>query len=110
MTAMLALWLITNIAQGLYYLNLALTTSPRISTINLIWVVLRTAANVIFLVAIWNWKKWGAYGVAASPFLGAFIILIMGGTSGTFIGALVGAILVSGILYFLLRNVWNLMD
>jgi hypothetical protein len=110
LTAILALWLITSTVQVFYYLFMALTASQTISTFNLLWMILRAGANVVFLIAIWKWKKWGVYGFLASTFLGAFIVLIMGGITGTFIGTLIGAIIVAGILYFLLRKVWNQMD
>ena len=109
LTAMLVLWLITNSALGLYYLFVALTAYTPL-TPGLLWMILRLIGNVVFLIAIWKWKKWGVYGILGMGFLGVLIVLLAGGNPGAFIGSLIGMVIVAGILYLLLRKVWNQMD
>ena len=108
---MLILWLISNSAMGLYYLVVALTASPESPlTLSYLWMILRTTGNVVFVIAIWKWKKWGAYGIVVSVFLGVLTVLMAGGNLGVFIGSLIGMVIVTGILYLLLRRVWKQMD
>ena len=62
-------------------------------------------ADFIFVLGMWNWKKWGVYGYASASILGFFINVMTTGLSGALLG-LVSLV----ILYFLIRPVWDKME
>jgi hypothetical protein len=61
-------------------------------------------ANLGFIIAIWQWKKWGAYGFFATAAI-VFVINVLTIGAGAFTG-LLGVVL----LGFLLRPVWDEME
>lgn len=115
LTAVLSIWLVSNLAIGIYSLVTALTASQSTSTLSLSWIIIRTLGNVVFVIAIWKWKKWGVYGLLIGLLLGVLVVLMStSGSSpvfvGTLIGSLIGMVIVAGILYLLLRNIWDQME
>lgn len=109
LTAMLILWFVMNSGLGIYYLVMALNPGQTALT-SILWLLFRAAANVGFLIAIWKWKKWGAYGIVTLGWLGAFTVLLSGVSIPTLIGSILGMALVTWILYLLLRKFWNQMS
>ena len=104
MTAFLIVAFIANPLSGLFYLfsGSTITNLPQ-------WTIpvmgLFSFANFVFALAIWKWKKWGAYGFAASA-LAAFVINVLYVGIGGAVMGLLGA----AILAFLLRDVWAQME
>jgi hypothetical protein len=62
-------------------------------------------ANFVFAIGIWNWKRWGMYGFAASAgvlfFINALYVNLF-----TALWGLVGI----GLLAYLLRKAWSQME
>lgn len=59
-----------------------------------------TLIQVVCVVGIWMWKRWGLYGW----FVVAFIGLILNFILGEIVSGLVGFVIGSGILLFLIRD------
>lgn len=110
LTVMLVLWFVVNAGLGFSYLGMALTANQSTSFWGPLRVIVWSAVNVASIVAIWKWKKWGAYGISISLILGMIVTLFNSGFSGAFLVSLVRLVVVTGILYLLLRNVWDQMD
>ena len=102
----LGLWFISNSILGLYYLVLVFT-APSSAILIYLWMIVRVLANVVFVIAIWKWKKWGAYGILAALVIGAIISFR---NLPVFIGSIIGLGIIVLILYLLLRKSWKYMD
>ena len=94
--------------SSLTYLVASSTISQRLPTIPQ-WVVpfyeLWSIADMVFLLAIWNWRKWGVYGHVG-------LVLVGNVVNALTLGVLysIAAIPVNlAILVFLLRPVWSKM-
>jgi len=110
LTIMLGLWFISNSVITIYYLITTLAGNQSISFLYSVWMILRGSVNVVSVVAIWKWKKWGVYGLLTTLVLGALIDLIVIGNPVIYIGSIIGVFVAAGILYLLLRRVWYQMD
>jgi hypothetical protein len=62
-------------------------------------------AVIGFDIAIWNWKKWGIYGVAV-----VYIISTMINLSSGDLAPILVTIVRWGILFFLIRPIWDHFD
>lgn len=62
--------------------------------------------NIVFLIAVWRFKKWGFYGYIAVTAIGIIIGLYRGGGIASALMALVFPI----ILFLLIRPVWSNME
>lgn len=107
LTAFLVLMLIANPLTGLYYLFAGSTVRQALPSMPG-WVIpvlaLFALANFVFALGMWNWKKWGVYGFAASSLL----IFVVNVIAIGFVPALLGLVGLV-ILAFLVRPVWNQM-
>lgn len=76
---------------------------------NLDWIILLgamlTVVNVVFVIGIWKWKKWGVYGLGVTLGLGITAALI----SMQFSSA-VPPLSSLAVLIYLVRPVWHLME
>lgn len=61
--------------------------------------------NIIFLVGIWKYRKWGLYGFMSAT---AFIIVYSLSSGGRIFGTLLWAI-PPVILFLLIKPIWNRM-
>jgi hypothetical protein len=108
LTAFLILMLVVNPLTGLYYLFAGSSLSQSLPSLPG-WAVpalgVLALVNFVFALAIWNWKKWGVYGFAASSAIVFVINLISLGLLPALTG-LVGL----GLLAYLLRGVWQFME
>ena len=43
-----------------------------------IWGVVQASLSFIFLIAIWQWRRWGFYGIVAITFVGFLLSLVYG--------------------------------
>jgi hypothetical protein len=107
LTAFLILAAIANPLVGLYYLAQGSTLSQMLPDIPP-WIFpvlgILSLANLGFVIAIWQWKKWGAYGFFAT----AAIVFVMNALT---IGAGAFSVLLGvALLGFLLRSVWDEME
>jgi hypothetical protein len=55
-------------------------------------------ANVVFAVALFQWKKWGFYGFAATTVLALFINLKIGLQAGRVLFGLIGIVILYAVL------------
>lgn len=62
--------------------------------------------NIVFLVGVWKFKKWGFYGFVAVCIINIVISVVT--TSSIFIPVISGLIL-PALLYVLIRPIWNYM-
>jgi hypothetical protein len=62
--------------------------------------------NIVFLLGVWKYKKWGFYGFLAISIIN--IILSIFFTGSIFI-PLISGLIFPAILYFLIRPIWNHM-
>lgn len=108
LTAFLILWCATNSGLAIYYLIAAVTTAP--AQLGNYWMFIRGASNVLFLTAVWRWKKWGVYGLFGMLGVGIIVTMAMGTTFPVFIGLILGAAILVGLFYFLLRKHWHHMS
>ncbi len=112
LTAMLILWMVSNAGLALYYLYGSIASAMNGSSATLplsLWMLFRTCANLVFLAALWKWKKWGVYGIVALLILGDVISIPSLASVANIIGVIVGTLVLLLILYFLLRRVWQQM-
>ena len=64
-----------------------------------------SAANIVCAAAVWNWKRWGAYGLASS-FSVSFIIGLALGDGYTIASSLLPA----ALLFSLVEPKWRWME
>lgn len=62
--------------------------------------------NIVFLISVWRFKKWGFYGYIAVTVIGIIIDLYRGGGIASALMALIFPI----ILFLLIRPVWSNME
>ena len=69
------------------------------------WLGFLSIVNFVCVVAIWKWKRWGMYGLAAS----ATVVFIITMISLNFFTAIIS---VSGVIIIglLVRKVWSQLD
>lgn len=67
--------------------------------------VVLTLVNIVFIIGIWQWKKWGVYGLGISLGLGALAALISMQFS-----SVVPPLSSLAVLVYLVRPVWHLME
>ena len=107
LTALLIFMFILNPLVGLYYLFWGSTITQTIPTFP-VWAiplfVVLSFANLVFAIAIWQWKKWGMYGFVGSALIAFVVNLMSVGILPAFFG-LIGV----ALLAFLLRNAWSQM-
>lgn len=96
----LSLWLVA--VMGVNLLGIVLLVVG--GTFDCITLAL-SISNFVFAAALWNWKKWGAYGLAAS-----FALMLLLGLAFGDIYAIVSSILPATLLYFLVNPKWHLME
>ena len=60
----------------------------------------------IFIIALYNWKRWGFYGYIASGVIGLFVNASIYG-SGMAVFSLIGLIIGTLILYLAMKPVWD---
>lgn len=112
LTILLILMLIANPLTGLTYLlaGAAITqVLPNVPQWGIFLLGFLSFANFVFALAIWTWKKWGVYGLAASSLVTfVFNVLTLGLLAGLFNLLALGIEIL--ILVVLLRPVWNTME
>ncbi len=69
------------------------------------WMGLLSFVNFVCVIAIWKWKRWGMYGLAASGAVIFIITLISLNLTNAIIS--VGGVVIIGLL---VRPVWKQMD
>ncbi len=108
LTAFLILMLIGNPLVAISYLLNGSAVSQSVPAMPE-WAIpvlgLVAIANFVFAIALWQWKKWGMYGFAASSVV-TFFINAIGVGFGIALFGFLGVV----ILGFLLRPVWNQME
>ena len=58
-----------------------------------------SALNVGFVIALFNWKKWGFYGICATSFAGLITNLSIGVGLSSSIFGLIGLVILYGVLH-----------
>jgi hypothetical protein len=107
LTAFLLLATVANPLVGVYYLAQGSALSrllPDIPTWIFPLLGILSLANFGFIIAIWQWKKWGAYGFFTTAAI-VFVINVLTIGAGAFTG-LIGV----ALLGLLLRPVWDAME
>jgi hypothetical protein len=69
------------------------------------WIALLSIVNFVCVVAIWKWKRWGMYGLAASATVIFIITLISLDLTNAIIS--VSGVIIIGLL---VRRVWSQLD
>ena len=104
LTAFLGLALVVNPLLGVFYLLGGSRVAAAIPGFPA-WVIpilgVLCLLNFVFMLGIWNWKKWGVYG-----FLGASAIAFFINVSTLGLGQSLSSLIGVGILIILLRDVW----
>jgi hypothetical protein len=62
--------------------------------------------NIIFLIGVWKYKKWGFYGFVAVSLLNIILSIFL---TGSIITSLISGLIFPIILYFLIKPIWNHM-
>jgi hypothetical protein len=62
--------------------------------------------NIIFLIGVWKYKKWGFYGFVAISVLNIIISIFL---TSSIITSLISGLIFPLILYFLIKPIWNHM-
>lgn len=63
--------------------------------------------NVIFLIGVWMYKKWGFYGFVGVSILNIILSIFL---TGSIITSLISGLIFPLILYILIRPIWNHMS
>ncbi len=100
----LSAWLILIIAGNIVMAFINLINATRVADIGWIFALqsFLSVINVVFATAIWNWKKWGVYGLFFIIVMG-FVLNLIWGTTLTTLAALIPAIL----LTLLIQPLWK---
>jgi hypothetical protein len=64
-------------------------------------------SQVIFSLATWKWRRWGAYGLISIQFTGFFINLVFVTSLAKDVGYLISASAYIIVLGLLLRHSWK---
>ena len=109
LTTWLVLMLVSNLLVGIAYLFTMPAIKqalPRFPTWGIIVLDVGCILNIVFVIALFKWKKWGIYGLGVNSVV-AFLVNISFGTAifNAFFG-----FLGLGILALLLRPVWNYFE
>lgn len=100
----LTTWLILMIIGNFYSIIANLVSMKSIinfygtSTISVLLLCLLGVANILFVIALFRWKKWGFYGFAASSVLVFILNLAIGLKLWQSIAGLVGIAILYGVL------------
>jgi hypothetical protein len=62
--------------------------------------------NIIFLIGVWKYKKWGFYGFVAVSLLNIILSIFL---TGSIITSLISGLIFPIILYFLIKPIWQHM-
>jgi hypothetical protein len=106
LTVWLVLVLIANPLTAIYYLvsgQELLRQLPGFPGWALPVLAVAAAANFVFAIGMWMWKKWGIYGFIAS----AAVALVINIIAGLVVPGIISAIISIGILLFLVRDKWD---
>ena len=60
--------------------------------------------EMILSVAIWNWRKWGIYGLIVFQFLGIVVGLVAGLSP---IRIFLGTVIYAAIVYYIIKPKWH---
>lgn len=63
--------------------------------------------NIIFLIGVWKYKKWGFYGFVAVSILNIILSIFL---TDSIITSLIFGLIFPLILYFLIKPIWNHMN
>jgi hypothetical protein len=108
----LSIWLVlasvANPLLGLYILCNGAYLSRMLYPHNwlVLLLVMGAILNTIFVFGIWQWQKWGVQGFISLSILGFFLNLFTSGLNSGTIGGLLG----TGIVWFLVRDKWDLFE
>ena len=109
LTALLILMMIANPVAGLMYLLGGAMIRRQMPSMPA-WAIpvlgVLCLVNLVFAVAVWKWKRWGVYALAAMAFLALVINLSIGVSPAKALPGLVGIV----ILIVLVRPVWGSME
>ena len=101
LTAWLILMLIANSATTLFFVlfrERIKSHSPNAPAWAAPTATVASAANVVFAVALFRWKKWGFWGLLGTGILALGINLIIGTSVGETILGLLGIVILYGLL------------
>lgn len=85
--AWLLLCLVANLVTGLILLTTAIP-----------WLAAGIVINVVCLFALFQWKKWGFYGIVAMTIVNFTVNLLLGGSPESAISGLAGIAILYGLL------------
>ncbi len=102
----LSAWLVLVMgANGLGALLVLGQAAQSASAADTCLVLALSIGNVVFAAALWNWKKWGAYGLAAS-----FALVFLLGLALNDLGVILPAVGPAFFLLVLVGPKWGLME
>jgi hypothetical protein len=101
LTAWLVLMLVANAAVGLFYLLAHSAVAASLSS-SRAWAIpvdgLLAVANVVFVIALFRWKRWGFYGVAGTSVVAAVVNIAIGLNALQVLVGLVAPAVLYGVL------------
>lgn len=74
-------------------------------TLGSLFILLLNVLTLVSYVAVWNWRKWGAYGLIALETFAILSNLAVGSLGGA-----LGDVLGLAIVIFVVRSVWNELE
>lgn len=63
--------------------------------------------NILFLIGVWKYKKWGFYGFVAVSLLNIILSILI---TSSIITSLISGLIFPLILYFLIKPIWKYMS
>jgi hypothetical protein len=62
--------------------------------------------NIVFLIGVWRYKRWGFYGIIAVSIINIILGIFL---TSSIITSLISGLILPLILYFLIKPIWNHM-
>jgi hypothetical protein len=92
LTAYLVFLMIGAVVSGLRFLTLSSDETNNISSDFLIILIAVVLAHIACIVGLWNWKRWGYYGLLLSYGIG-FVVGLLANELSSVVGGLVGGLI-----------------
>jgi tetratricopeptide (TPR) repeat protein len=108
-TFFLIIWFVANLWEGFSNLR-NLFSSQFNSPMIYLWLLFLSGLKVASVIALWNWKKWGAYAFPGALAIEIATLVIAGANPILLVFVLPGLALLIGLLVVLFRRVWKQMQ